>query len=152
MIPVFQTKFGADGNCFSACLASLLELNIDDVPNFYEIGGAENVTWWNSVREWLEQVGLGLVVMSLPSIECIDYLKGIHIVSGETIRGGGILHATLWESGKMIHDPHPLGDGLTSLIYVCFLYPLDAAQFRKALWSTREISTITHPDTKNTDI
>lgn len=35
MKPIDQTTFGVPGgNCFSACVASLLELSIDDVPYF----------------------------------------------------------------------------------------------------------------------
>lgn len=35
MKPVDQTTFGfPGGNCFSACIASLLEMPLDDVPYF----------------------------------------------------------------------------------------------------------------------
>ena len=43
MLPIFQTKFGTGnsnnpGNCLQAVIASLLELNLNDVPHFMEYG------------------------------------------------------------------------------------------------------------------
>jgi hypothetical protein len=45
MKSVDQTTFGPNGNCFSACVASLLELPIDAVPFFMSAGDG----WYNSV-------------------------------------------------------------------------------------------------------
>ena len=33
MIPVYQTTFGINGNCFAACLASVFEIELLKIPN-----------------------------------------------------------------------------------------------------------------------
>lgn len=52
-------------DCFRACLASILELELRDVPNF-SISSEEMFT--NEVREWLDKIGI--VPMAF---ECSDY-------------------------------------------------------------------------------
>lgn len=44
-----QTDKG--GDCFAACIASILELNIEDVPNY--LSGTEQETWWDRWQYWL---------------------------------------------------------------------------------------------------
>lgn len=45
MIPVDQTTYGhTDGNCFSACVASILEIPIEEVPNTLGVN-AELMRW-----------------------------------------------------------------------------------------------------------
>ena len=49
--PVYQTQFGMpNGNCFAACVASILELKIEDIPNFCAIGD-EN--WLQLASNWM---------------------------------------------------------------------------------------------------
>jgi hypothetical protein len=59
MKPVMQTEIGRRGNCFAACLASLLEVELAIVPPLGEVSGDDidagppNVFWWLRTREWL---------------------------------------------------------------------------------------------------
>lgn len=110
MIPVIQTQLGETGNCFNACLASLFEFPIEKVPNFFDVGGKDPATWWRAVRDWLRPYGFGVMNLDLTNPGMLQHFEGIFIVSGESERG--VLHATLWENGKMIHDPHPTGTGI----------------------------------------
>ena len=32
MIKVYQTKYGLEGNCFAACIASLFDVGINEIP------------------------------------------------------------------------------------------------------------------------
>lgn len=59
MKPVEQTEYGkGKGNCFSACVASILEIGIEDVPHFCE----ENKgTWFVDCAEWLTTKGYGCI-------------------------------------------------------------------------------------------
>jgi predicted subunit of tRNA(5-methylaminomethyl-2-thiouridylate) methyltransferase len=54
MKPVKQTIFGLGGNCFAASIASILELPVEEVPNFMAI---ETADYWTPMREWLRQRG-----------------------------------------------------------------------------------------------
>jgi hypothetical protein len=59
MKPVFQTIFDSDGgNCLTACIASILELPIDEVPNFAQEHG-DNCQ--NAVEKWLASKGLRFI-------------------------------------------------------------------------------------------
>jgi len=60
MIKIYQTKFGEEGDCFRACLASILELKIEDVPEFKEGHGV----WYQKYRKWLQQFGLDLLAVT----------------------------------------------------------------------------------------
>lgn len=52
MKPVYQTILTAPGgDCFRACVASILELRLDDVPN---IQNSDNHDWWQAWNDWLE--------------------------------------------------------------------------------------------------
>lgn len=68
MKPVLQTKFSlfyadgtrySHGNCLVACLASILEVAIEEVPNiyvFYGLDGVEkNPLWFEVTNLWLSR-------------------------------------------------------------------------------------------------
>ena len=44
-----------DGNCFEACLATVLGIELEDVPHFGSDGD-----WWERVRDLLASWGLGV--------------------------------------------------------------------------------------------
>ncbi len=60
MKPVFQTRFGRDGNCYAACLASILEIDLDDAIRLMNAGysivsqrmpdGTTHATVWRAGR------------------------------------------------------------------------------------------------------
>ena len=67
---VHQTIIGGNdsiGNCFPACLASLLEIDISEVPHFLDIAQREAKDAMGLAREWLaHNFGLGLLTVHLP--------------------------------------------------------------------------------------
>lgn len=121
MIPVMQNQFGDKGNCFSACLASLFELSINDVPNFYDVSN-DPVEWWCAVRDWLKIRGFGIMSIHLHNPEILKDFEGYFIVCGESSRG--LQHATIYKNGEMYHDPHPANMGIRSIDSVDLIYPL----------------------------
>ncbi len=108
MEPVIQTMFGKDkGNCFQAVIASIFEMNIDEVPNFMEGVNQENAhVFVNRLNEWLRPMGLYY-------LEVTGHLAGPCIceLSGKSPRGD-FNHAVVGRGSKVIHDPHPSDDGL----------------------------------------
>jgi hypothetical protein len=134
MKPVMQTEKGPRGNCYSACLASLFELTLDEVPNFFDgVDGYDTTSqWWGSVRKWLAEKGFGIISISLSlpnGYEWLENYEGYFIVCGMSNRG--LYHATLWNYGKMCYDPHPDQTGLLEPDSVDLLYPLDPAKLFK---------------------
>lgn len=116
MKPVYQTQFGdGEGNCFAACLASLLEMEIEFTPDFYQLYKSE---WFNQFTEWMRPLGMIPYHKSqkdavLPLHDCY------YLVGGTSPRG--ISHSVIYLNGKMVHDPHPSGEGLAEIEDVIFM-------------------------------
>lgn len=117
MKKVYQTIFSKpDGNCFNACLASILELSIKEVPCFHEPRGE----WYNKYKEWLRQkYGFDLIAIINWDENKENYPHVYAIVSGSSPRG--LAHSTVYFGLEMVHDPHPDGGGvkdITDWIYI----------------------------------
>lgn len=110
-----QTKFGPDeGNCFAACVASLLSLPIDDVPDFNQPGK----NWRRLFEEWLKPRGLAPLIVYKGAI----LPGGMHYLAGGP-GPRGCPHAVIYLDGAMVHDPHPSRDGLESVSDYTFIVP-----------------------------
>lgn len=125
MKPVKQTIFGDGengnkaGNCLSACLASILEIPIEEVPVFSAMGD----DWFKNLFEWLkskncEYHGCARGTWILHYTTGID---GYFIVNGLSPRAGidgnssKMRHSVIFHKGKMVFDPHPSDAGLMSM-------------------------------------
>lgn len=127
MTRVMQTTFGGGddedlanrGDCFPACLASLLGLaSADGIPRWYGVDsvGDQEANWWAIVR-WLRDRGATIIAWEWPIHDhMVKTLAGaVVIVSGVSPRFRDGLHAVLGQirpdgTLRMIHDPHPSGD------------------------------------------
>lgn len=123
MKPVTQTITGEKGNCFPACLASLFEIPIQEIPNFIE-AGPDAEDFWSAARAWLRERGWGILPINLGTGFGPECLHGYQMVWGTSPRGR--THATIWKDGVMVHDPHPDQSGLSTVEGADLLYPLDA--------------------------
>lgn len=125
MKPVTQTVTGPKGNCWAACLASLLELDISEVPDLQAYD--KHANWMHLTNEWLATFGYGFMEFtSEPEFFSVFGLNTYHIICGPSPRRTEIetelSHAVVGLNGKMVHDPHPSGDGLTSVsVYAVLL-------------------------------
>ncbi len=117
MKAVTQTRVGEDGNCFAACLASILELPIYDIPEF---GGDDE--WLGNVQAFLAGHGLYYVQISPdePSVEAAFSIGEVyHTIEGISPRGGP--HAIVGRNGRPCWDPHPQDGTGRGLVEVeCF--------------------------------
>jgi len=108
MIPVDQTIVNLEtGDCVRACVASIFELSIDDVPNFM-CDGPDG--FHDHLTKWCDKFGiLALDVVRLHEIK--KWMKGTYMIalgpSPRRPKGGDQLHAVVWYNGKMVHDPIP---------------------------------------------
>jgi hypothetical protein len=144
VIPVDQTQFAITtderaGNCMQAVLASLLELPLDDVPNFAAIESDEPGKWFLALDDWLHDRGLGIVVIyfggpdapegKLPSAY---FPNGLLCVLAGRSKGGPWGHVVVGkidEEGRaeIVHDPNPARTGLDLTWEVWLIVPLDPA-------------------------
>lgn len=149
MKPVFQTVLNErNGDCLSAAIASLLELDVKDVPHFDVLNG----DFMTRVNDWLRLRGLGWVRIIRPrrrrgeglidegrlpedgsefthhplpeGILCLATGKSprgewCHSVVGRMVGGHNF---------ELLHDPYPSGLGIEGLpLCIEFLVPLDPA-------------------------
>jgi len=112
MKPVYQTNTTkGEGNCFSACLASLLEIPCDDVPNFFQQG----VDYHTAVNHWLRAHGFNLLQLHGDAMDCFlfPWMVGCYaIASVPSQRFENTNHAVVikWTKNEgyqweIVHDP-----------------------------------------------
>jgi len=119
MKPVYQTIYGRpNGNSFAACVASILEMNLEDVPNFC---AGDNPRWMNDLNKWLYQFGLGALTVA--------FQGEIPIEKGWCCAGGhshtGVMHAVVMKDMKMVHNPHPGWGELIDIVDYTFFIALN---------------------------
>jgi hypothetical protein len=111
-----QTVLGPKGNCNSACLAMLLGLRIEDVPNFND-----SSDYNGAMQDFLAGHGYGILTFPIGAIELRAFHKGYGIAAGESPRGHN--HAVLYFDGELWHDPHPDRSGV-EVSAMDVVYPL----------------------------
>jgi hypothetical protein len=111
MIPVFQTvKHNPPesyGNCYRACVASILEVGIDDIPPFETMAGFNDAgesgdEWWQVYTGWLSERGL---FESRHPVENGLVPKGYSILTGRSPRFPNTGHCVVALDGEIVHDP-----------------------------------------------
>ena len=108
MKKIYQTEFYPLGNCFQACIASILEIELDEAPNFMKDGvGKWNENW----DEFMKISDYYLLDIELPSNTKDLIYDGIIIANGKSPRGDWN-HSIVWQNDRMIHDPYPDGNGI----------------------------------------
>ncbi len=112
MKPIMQTNITPEeGNCFSACIATVLEIDISEVPNV-----RNDFAWFQIMDKFVSKYGYGLLHMLR-----IDYVredagewrkKAYIIATGNSPRHEDLTHSVVYQNDEMVHDPHPDGGGL----------------------------------------
>lgn len=123
MKPVDQTRFGKPhGNCMQACIASILEVPLSEVPD-PPVPEVET-EWFEEYCERLAAIRVQLVTITFEGAQwnvphglyCIlsgpgprfhtDGTSIEHAVVGVSRREGNVLHFDI------VHDPHPSRQGI----------------------------------------
>jgi hypothetical protein len=119
------------GDCQRAVIASLMELNIAQVPHFLQevmdgkTAEQGSLGFYGYIDSWLAERGYAMMWSHNPLLHAPDTVCQI---SGPSPRGNGVWHAVVGTAGgKIIHDPHPSKAGLLEPHNwgYSFLVPLD---------------------------
>lgn len=115
MIKVYQTKFHNPpkvvGNCFAACVASLMESRISAIPAFED---------WMHEKDWATKASQYFAYNGWEWGSLDGHIENeFYLVIGKSARG--VNHCCVYFNGKLFHDPHPSQDGLLSEDYFEFL-------------------------------
>ena len=126
MKPVDQTRFGwPHGNCYAACVASILEIRIEACPET-----PDPETWDATWDAWLNERNLARIVFTYNRELA---WPGWQILCGPTDtlgpHGENLWHACVGLNGELIHDPNPTRGGFLNgeIRQVEILYLLNPA-------------------------
>jgi hypothetical protein len=113
MKPVMQTIYSEKGkpapefaNCFQACVASLLELPLEEVPNFMLF----RAKWWEAVVFYFGGLGYDIGYVDIPPPENGEFYIGSIDYSDRDY-----CHAVIVKDGAVVHDPHPIDGPLEAV-------------------------------------
>lgn len=139
MIPVTQTKVVIKnskgeiivrGNCYAACIASILELPITEVPNVEVFYHMDNGYHSEVMLTFLQSKGWDLcnderyrcfhTVFTDKNYSEMDKMQKIlkddyYLASGKSARG--VQHICIFKNGNLVHDPHPSKEGILTFDY-----------------------------------
>lgn len=128
MKPVFQTKLHdppeSVGNCFRACFASLLEVDIDDIPPFETLPGFDDGSsseWSEVLNDYISSLGLRIIRIVVEE----GYIPaGYSILTGKSDLGD-FGHCVIALDGKQVFDPARKDKKLTEIWDFHCLIPID---------------------------
>lgn len=103
---IYQTRFGKKDDCLRACLATMLMLKIEDIPELSDID-----TWVVELNKWLVTKEIYAVVYWA---KWKPPKEAFVIACGKSPRE--ISHCVIMKNGEVVHDPHPECGGLVGKI------------------------------------
>lgn len=135
MTPVSQTRFGGpdvpweeQGNCHAAVLASIFDVPLSKVPEPQRDDSGSH--WSDAHIEWLADQGWGTYWHDLTitdpvrlgdefgiDLSKLGYTPIRYLSMGGRSPRGDFGHVVVYDSEaqRIVHDPHPSGDGLLSV-------------------------------------
>lgn len=143
MKPVTQTRTGIPtGNCTEACIASIMEVDLGEVPSLWdpETGDHHTASQWSQVYAWLRSRGRMMVYgdfdpVGLPAPFAAVYpwaahhwiahlgWGGFHLLAGPN--PDGVPHWVVGHGGRLVWDPNPRSRGIVMADGLALLAPLD---------------------------
>lgn len=109
---------GNPGNCYQACVASILEVPLHEVPHFAALPGE----WWTNILTWAHTQGLIATALYPDDSERIEGIHAKGTVLGIIAVGpsprGDYRHSIIVSADpdhRVLHDPHPSRAGITSI-------------------------------------
>ena len=134
MLRQYQSRTGKTGTCFRTCLACILNLRENQVPDFKRANDDP------AVNRWLAQFGLQYKELTITDPAPLGY----HFILGLSPRGGQ--HAVVGYDGKLVWDSHPMdhtGRGLVKPEEWGVLVPVNKAH--DALLSGKRLNAAAEP-------
>lgn len=143
MKPVTQTRTGVpQGNCTEACIASVLEVPLEEVPDLYDAttDTGHDPERWTQLRQWLRERGFlwmfaDFKARDLPlrfvdhwQFAPDDFLTQIDWDTSHYFFCGpnpdGLPHCVVAQGGQVVWDPNPFRRGITAVDGLVYLTPL----------------------------
>lgn len=117
MKPIKQTTFYGGGkhygNCMQAAVASILDLEIEDVPHLLLFDDL----WEDALILFMASRGCVYHGRS-DGMPTSSGVNGYFLVVGTSPRG--VAHMVIYKNNEMAHDPHPENNGVVPNIFYDF--------------------------------
>ena len=134
MLKLYQTKFGGketliegQGNCFQACVATVLQMPLEEAFNHASYSDDE---WLAEFNTWLEQYNLGCIFIEMSEEKPVSTsaIKGLHIAEcmSKTLYHGERHAVVIRDHFELFHDPNPNATEQGELRGVYMFVPLAA--------------------------
>lgn len=113
---------GTRGNCAQACVASILGLTLDEVPNFIE-NNQDSSSFWQSLMDFFLTKGYCLLRFK----NTPDFVKPncLYLATGKTSLG--VDHMVIRQADELVHDPSYFKSDLLYIENIWLLVPIDPA-------------------------
>lgn len=105
------------GDCVEACIASILHIDRDVVPDLRQAGETD-YHYWNSLNNFMRSRGFVMIRK-----EAKYKHPGLHLVMGRHADGHKCM--VIHSGEDLVHDPHPSRKGLSWIDTVWLLVPMD---------------------------
>lgn len=103
------------GNCWTACIASLLDLGIETVPNFVQIDVDGGPNWFTHTLQFLNERGYHLVSVDPAAPGQDHYIQCGLSPRSPAADGVEVHHSVIYLHGELAHDPHPDATGVATM-------------------------------------
>lgn len=110
---VHDASKGVRGDCARAVIASLLDIDIETIPNFAQEAEGSSYKFYSRIEDFLELHGYEMLWYRSPVYHLKDGVDVYHYISGPSPRGQGLFHAVVGLNGVPFFDPHPSDAGLS---------------------------------------
>jgi len=126
MAVIHDEEAGTYGDCFRACVASVLGVESGAVPHFlHDGGGTFPDDWMNRFVQWAESRGFIPYEFSASIITP----PGYYIATGKSPRFD-VGHSVVMRNGRVVWDPHPSRDGIEGVPWSVMIFVIiDADAF-----------------------
>ncbi len=122
MKPVKQTIYTeTEGNCLAACLATIIENDIEDYPEL-----PNTFNWVKSINNFLHKIGWNLIIVDQDQkVNSITHrdgcLAGLYIMIGFNAKSN-LRHAVICKGNarKVIFDPSPFRNENSEPLTDCY--------------------------------
>ena len=123
MTPQNQDRFGDKGNCMQACLASLLDIPLQEAPDVMNTPEGERWEVWLNAQ--LKPLGYAYIELVFGTNETqLGFFEATdlyHLVLGTSPRDPARSHAVIARNRVLVFDPHPDNTGVLSVEAFGFL-------------------------------
>ncbi len=133
-----MSKFGGSeapeeeqGNCMAACLASLFELELSEVPDF--AGKIVNGKWYVILNVWLAKRNLELSFY--PAKGTVPPMQGYYMlaVKSTTLKNPDDGHMVIAQNGQVVHDPNPNAKAVGEKEDLWLFTPIDISLYKEVI-------------------